>query len=59
MPKNGCTLQLSDVKSRLNYSKKDRATGANAEIAKEKRKQWNNSNNENYETIDGIDQLLS
>ncbi|KAK3211592.1 hypothetical protein Dsin_016298 [Dipteronia sinensis] len=38
---------------------KDRATGAGAETAKEKRKRWDNGSGDNYETVEGIDQLLS
>ncbi|KAK3188985.1 hypothetical protein Dsin_028546 [Dipteronia sinensis] len=38
---------------------KDSATGADAETAKEKRKRWDNGSGDNYETVEGIDQLLS
>ncbi|KAK3199757.1 hypothetical protein Dsin_023172 [Dipteronia sinensis] len=36
-----------------------RATGAGAETAKEKRKRWDNGSRYNYETVEGIDLLLS
>ncbi|KAK2640665.1 hypothetical protein Ddye_028460 [Dipteronia dyeriana] len=38
---------------------KDRATGAGAETTKEKRKGWENGSGDDYETIEGIDQILS
>ena len=38
---------------------KDRATDVGAETAKEKHKWWENGNGNDYESIEGIDQLLS
>ncbi|KAK3221211.1 hypothetical protein Dsin_008236 [Dipteronia sinensis] len=49
----------------INYEKlvdlfsKDRATSAGVETAKENRKRWDNRSRDDYETVEGIDQLLS
>ena len=38
---------------------KDRAIGAGAETAKEKCKRWDSGSGDDYETLEGIDKLLS
>ena len=58
-------LSAKKWRNTFNYEKlvklfaKDRTTSINAEIVKEKRKRWKSRIHNDYESIEGIDQILS
>ncbi|KAK1560334.1 hypothetical protein Q3G72_025424 [Acer saccharum] len=52
-------MPIGNYEKLVDLFAKDRATGAGVEIAKEKCKRWDSGSGDDYETLEGIDKLLS